>query len=166
MFRYKKDPKVFYIGRTKDFHKRFKDHLSSNLKDRFHKFANSIGWDQFEFSIIEICDLSIQQDRENFYLQKYLPLLNTIFKSNFSEIQSYESLYEILRLRQSKLDSDNKDLHLYVYEYCNNQISTNYLIFSSISASSKEYGIARETISVYLNTYVPYKNLLFLTKKI
>jgi hypothetical protein len=43
MFRYKKDPKVFYIGRTKDFHKRFKDHLSSNLKDRFHKFANSIG---------------------------------------------------------------------------------------------------------------------------
>jgi hypothetical protein len=56
MFRYKKDPKVFYLlffdisryikkklGRTKDFHKRFKDHLSSNLKDRFHKFANSIG---------------------------------------------------------------------------------------------------------------------------
>jgi hypothetical protein len=27
----------------------------------------------------------------------------------------------------------------------------------------KKYGIARETISVYLNTYVPYKNLLFLT---
>ena len=165
IFRYKKDPKVFYIGRTKDFHKRFKDHLSSNLKDRFHKFANSIGWDQFEFSIIEICDLSIQQDREDFYLQKYLPLLNTIFKSNFSEIQSYDSLYEILRLRQSKFDSDNKDLYLYVYEYCNNQISTNYLLFSSISASSKEYAIARETISVYLNTYVPYKNLLFLTDK-
>ena len=43
MFRYKKDPNVFYIGRTKDFHKRFKDHLSSNVKDRFHKFANSNG---------------------------------------------------------------------------------------------------------------------------
>ena len=43
MFRYKKDRKIFYIGRAKDFHKRFKDHLSSNLKDRFHKFANSIG---------------------------------------------------------------------------------------------------------------------------
>jgi hypothetical protein len=84
MFRYKKDPKVFYIGRTKDFHKRFKDHLSSNLKDRFHKFANSICWDTSEFSIMEICDLSIQQDIEDFYLQKYLPLLNTIFKSNFS----------------------------------------------------------------------------------
>lgn len=43
MFRYKKDRKIFYIGRAKDFHIRFKDHLSSNLKDRFHKFANSIG---------------------------------------------------------------------------------------------------------------------------
>lgn len=168
MFRYKKDPKIFYIGRAKDFHKRFKDHLSSNLKDRFHKFANSIGWDQFEFSIIEVCDLSIQQDREDFYLQKYLPLLNTIFKSNFSEIQSYDSLYEILRLRQSNFDSDNKHkgINLYIYEYCNNQISTNYQFFSSINALSKEFGIARETISVYLNTYVPYKNFLFLTNKI
>ena len=139
--------------------------MSSNLKDRFHKFANSIGWDQFEFSIIEICDLSIQQERENYYLQKYLPLLNTIFKSNFSEIQSYDSLYEILKLKRLKFDSDNKykGINLYIYEYCDNQISINYQLFSSISASSKKLGLARETISIYLNTYVPYKNLLFLT---
>lgn len=117
--------------------------------------ANSIGWDLFEFSIIEICDLSIQQDRKDFYLQKYLPLLNTIFKINFSEIQPYDSLYEILGLKQSKFDSDNKDLYVYLYNYCNNQISNNNRILSSISGSSKEYGIARETISVYLNTYVP-----------
>lgn len=32
---------------------------------------------------------------------------------------------------------------------------------------SKNLGIARETISVYLNTYVPYKDFfLFLTNKI
>ena len=168
MFRYKKDRKIFYIGRAKDFHKRFKDHLSSNLKDRFHKFANSIGWDQFEFSIIEICDLSVQQDREDFYLKKYLPLLNTIFKSNYNGIQSYDSLYEILRLKQSKIDSDNKHngINIYIYEYSNNQISTNYQLFSSISTLSKELGIARETISVYLNTYVLFKKFLFLTYKI
>ena len=77
MFRHKKDTSVFYIGRAKNFHKRFKDHLNTDLKDRFHKFANSTGWDNFEFSIIELCDLNNQEDRENFYLQKYLPLLNT-----------------------------------------------------------------------------------------
>lgn len=104
MFRYKKDSTVFYIGRAKDFYKRFKDHVNSELKGRFHKFANSTGWDIFEFSIIELCDLNIQGDRENFYLQKYLPVLNTIFKSNFGNIQSYDSLYDILKIR--KLQSD------------------------------------------------------------
>ena len=41
MFRYKKDPNIFYIGRAKDFYKRCKDNVNSELKDRFHKFANS-----------------------------------------------------------------------------------------------------------------------------
>lgn len=69
----------------------------------------------------------MQQDREDFYLQKYLPLLNTIFKNNFTDIQSYDSLYEILKLIQSKYDSDNKytGITIYTYEFCNNQISAN-----------------------------------------
>ena len=47
MFKYKKDPNVFYIGRAKNFYKRFRDHLNSNLNDRFHKFINSTGWENF-----------------------------------------------------------------------------------------------------------------------
>jgi len=142
--------------------------LNSDLKDRFHKFANSTGWDNFEFSIIELCDLNIQEDRENFYLQKYLPLLNTVFKSNFGQIQSYDSLYEILRLRKLKLNLDKKykGINLYLYEYFNGQVSANYQTFSSISELSKKLSIARETISVYLDTYVPYTNFVFLTNKI
>jgi len=42
-------------------------------------FAKTVGWDKFEFSIIEICDLNLQQEKENCYLQKYLPLLNSIW---------------------------------------------------------------------------------------
>ena len=160
MFRYKKDPNIFYIGRAKDFYKRCKDNVNSELKDRFHKFANSTCWDNFEFSIVEVCDLNIQEDRENFYLQKYLPVLNTIFKSNFGQIQSYVSLYEILRLRKLQLDLGKKyiGINLYLYEYFNGQVSTNYKRFSSINELSKNLGISRETISVYLNTYVPYKD--------
>ena len=101
-------------------------------------------------------------------MQKYLPVLNTIFKSNFGQIQSYDSLYEILRLRKLQLDLDKKyiGINLYLYEYFNGQVSTNYPIFSSINELSKKLGIARETISLYLNTYVPYKDFLFLTNKI
>jgi hypothetical protein len=110
----------------------------------------------------------MQQDREDFYLQKYLPLLNTIFKSNFSDIQSYDSLYEILKLIQSKYDSDDKytGITIYIYESCNNQISPNYKTFSSINASSKKLCIAREKISVYLNTYVAYKKFFFFTNEV
>lgn len=93
-------------------------------------------------------------------MQKYLPVLNTIFKSNFGQIQSYVSLYEILRLRKLQLDLGKKyiGINLYLYEYFNGQVSTNYKRFSSINELSKNLGISRETISVYLNTYVPYKD--------
>jgi hypothetical protein len=43
MFTYKSDPNVYYIGRAKDFQKRFKAHLNTNLKDRFHVFVNAVG---------------------------------------------------------------------------------------------------------------------------
>lgn len=100
MFTFKNNPNIFYIGRAKNFQKRFKSHLNIKLNDRFHTFANTIGWDKFEFSVIEICNLDMQEERENYFLQKYLPLLNTIFKSNLSDTQTYDSLYEVLKLRQ------------------------------------------------------------------
>ena len=108
MFSYKTDPNIYYIVRAKDFHKRLKAHLNINLKDRFHVFANAMGWNKFNFSILEICELDMHQEKENYYLQKYLPLLNTIFISNMSETQTYLSLYETLKLRQSELNLDNK----------------------------------------------------------
>jgi len=108
----------------------------------------------------------MQQERENYYLQKYLPLLNTIFKSNLNNIQTYNSLYEILKLRQlqSKIVyHDNKYLGIsvYLYEYVNGQLGSSCSTFSSLNELSKYLGVARETLSVYLNTYIPYKNSLF-----
>lgn len=50
MFSYKTDPNIYYIGRAKDFQKRLKAHLNVNLRDRFHVFANTMGWDKFNFS--------------------------------------------------------------------------------------------------------------------
>lgn len=66
-------------------------------------------------------------------------MLNTIFKSNFCQILSYYSLYDVLRLRKLKLDLDKKytGIDLYIYEYFNGQVSSNYKIFSSINELSK-----------------------------
>ncbi len=91
--------------------------------------------------------------------------MNTIFKSNLSDTQTYNSLYEILKLRQLELNFDNKykGISVYLYEYLNGQLSTNYTKFDSINKLSQYLGVSRETISIYLNTYVPYKSNLFLT---
>lgn len=52
---------------------------------------------------------------------------------------------------------------VYLYQYVNGELSTNYIAFDSINQLSKYLSISRETISLYLNTYVPYKGNLFLT---
>lgn len=165
IFTYKSDRNIYYIGRANDFQKRFKAHLNTNLKDRFHVFINAVCWDKFEFSVIEICSLDMHRERENYYLQKYLPLLNTIFKSNLSDTQTFDSVYEILKVRQleSSFDNKSKGIFIYLYEYINGQLSTKYITFNSINQLSKYLNISRETISIYLNTYVPYKGYLFLT---
>lgn len=168
MLKYKFDPNIYYIGRAKNFQNRLKSHLKSTITDRFHKFGNLVGWDKFEFSIIEICELNTQQEREDYYLQKYIPVLNTIFKSNLSETQTYESLYDILKLKQTNLDFDNKyiGITIYLYEYIDGHVNLNFKTFASINALSENIGVARETIKVYLNTNVPFKNYIFFTNKI
>ena len=107
----------------------------------------------------------MQQERENYYLEKYLPLLNTIFKSNLSDIQTFDSLYELLKVRQLVSSFENKyqGIYIYLYEYVNGQLTTNCKTFNSINELSNYLGVARETLSIYLNTYVPFRNNLFLT---
>ena len=166
LIQYTDDLSIYYIGRSINFKKRLSIHLKTSVKDKFHLFANLVGWDKFNFTIVEVCDLNAQQERENFYLQKYLPLLNTVFKSNFSDSQIYETLYSKLKAKQQNLDYKNKHIgiFIYVYTYNNDQINNNYTKYDSINTLSKEIYVARDTIKRYLNTNVPYKNYLFYTK--
>lgn len=48
LIQYKYDPKIFYIGRTFNFSKRFRAHILESkkklkLNHKFYKFANSVG---------------------------------------------------------------------------------------------------------------------------
>lgn len=94
--------------------------------------------------------MDLQEKRESFFLQKYLHLLNTIFKSNLGDIQSYDSFYELLKLRQLGLELDNKyqGISVYLYEYVNWKLSTVFKQFTSINELSKYLGVARETLYI------------------
>ena len=105
----------------------------------------------------------MQNERENFYLKEYLPILNTVFKSNFSESLIYDTLYNKLKTKQEEIEfnSEYSGILIYVYNYTNGQINPNFTKYNSLNALSKELNIARDTIKRYLNTNVPYKSNLF-----
>jgi hypothetical protein len=69
--------------------RRFNNHLKADSGSKLHVFLNLVGWEHFNISIIEVCSPEVQGAKENFYLQKYLPLLNTTFSSSFSESLPY-----------------------------------------------------------------------------
>jgi len=85
LIEYKYNPLVYYIGRTTLFKRRINNHIKAETSSKFHVFLNLIGLEHFKFSIVEICSPSEQGKRENYYLQKFLPLLNSTFSSSFSE---------------------------------------------------------------------------------
>jgi len=85
-------PNIFYIGSTGNFYTRFLKHTGPDALvynfDWFHYIGQTCGWDKFNFEILEVWssgsvgeDLKTLRDKENFYLRKYYPLLNSKHKS-------------------------------------------------------------------------------------
>lgn len=67
-----------YIGRTKSFKRRFQQYIydfNNQRIDHINQYLlNSMsfhGFENFAFEIVEICELSVQQDRELYYIEYY-----------------------------------------------------------------------------------------------
>ena len=90
-----------------------------------------------------------------------MPLLNTVFKSKFSESQIYDNLYSQLKQENLELENKFKGINIYVYTYEDEEISKNFLKFDSINNASKDIKITRGQIKTYLNINVPFKKNLF-----
>lgn len=171
LFQYKYDPVVYYIGRTNNFEYRLKSHLKRKLSDKFHVFANIVGWDNFTISIVELCETKDLGIRENYYLQKYLPLLNSTYSSNFSETAIFESLtsrFKTFKLTNTHIlgNSIYSGVSLWVYKLLNTQIDPTFVKYSSFNKACENTGIARQTLTLYLDTNVPTSGLLFFSKPI
>ena len=179
VFQYKHDPLVFYIGRTVKFSNRLRSHIKHRRTDKFHVFANVVGWDNFIIGIVEICGSKEQGIRENYYLQKYLPLLNSTFLSKYSETAIFQTLRSILLSKKQEagssegqaagVDTANAkgrtlDVAVWVYKLCATHIDKTLVKYDSINKAHQGSGSSRETIRMYLDTNVPIKGLLFYTR--
>ena len=163
------NPLVYYIGRTTLFKRRINNHIKGETKSKFHAFLNLVGLEHFKFSIIEITSPSEQGIRENYYLQKFLPLLNTTFSSSFSESSIYMSLTDkLVSLKSTTLtQKSNQPIPIFTYSLCKDKrIIPTYIKYSSIGEASTKEKIAYGTVLLFRDTNVPFRDKLYYTKTI
>ena len=67
-----------YYGRTNDFSVRLKYHFYNGSKQNnfLGLFLRTFGWEYFTITIVEVCPLSEQAKREDYYLSTFHPMLN------------------------------------------------------------------------------------------
>lgn len=163
------NPLIYYIGRTTLFKRRINNHIKAETRSKFHIFLKLVGLEYFKFSIIEICSPGEQGIRENYYLQKFLPILNTTFSSSFSESAIYTGLTEkITSLKSTTLtQKSNQPISIYIYTLCKDKgINPTYVKYNSISETSKMERIAYGTVLLFRDTNVPFRGKLYFTKAI
>lgn len=115
LIEYKYYPNIYYVGRTNSFKKRLYEHFKSESHSKFHLFIRLIGPEHFNVHIIEVCPVPKQGERETYYLQKYIPLLNSVFSSSITEGEIQQTL--LLKLKALRAINKVKDpkLHLFMF---------------------------------------------------
>lgn len=166
LIEYKYDKRIFYIGRTNLFKKRFYEHWKAESSSKFHLFIRLVGIKHFNFHVIEVCSKSQLAVRENYYLINYLPLLNSVFSSKV-ELTVRETLASKLK----KLRGLNKALPCepkrVVYAYGISReggINQKVLLFKNSKEASITLGLPVSGILRYRNTGIPYRSKLFYSR--
>ena len=167
LIEYKHDPLIYYIGRTTLFKRRLNNHLKADSGNKLHMFLKLVGWEHFNVSIIEECTLDMQGARENYYLQEYLPLLNSVFSSSFTEHAINVTLKNKLEALKANISlPSSKSIPLYIYDIDDKGINKEYIFFNSMLEASIALGINIASINQYRNTSIPYRGKLIYTSPI
>jgi hypothetical protein len=124
-----------------------------------------IGWEHFNVHIVEVCDKGKLGERENFFLQNYLPLLNSVFSSSFTEQVINQTLLSKLEGLRYNTNQTYKR-KIYVYEINKGKINPKFTLFNDSIEASDALGFPRTSIFRYKNTSIPYRGKLLYSNKI
>lgn len=70
-----------YIGQSTNIERRHKEHRTRKNEDTlFHDAINEYGFENFYFSVIEICDAKELNDKEVYYIKEY----NTLYPNGYN----------------------------------------------------------------------------------
>lgn len=162
LIEYKYYPNIYYIGRTNLFKKRLFEHSKAESNSKFHLFMRLIGIEHFSIHILEVCPLAKLGERETYYLQKYMPILNSVFSSSITEgVIKQTLLLKLKDLRDTNKAFDSRDTLVYVYEWTEKGINHQATIYNSSNEASRSLAYPISGIGRYKNTSIPYRGKLF-----
>jgi hypothetical protein len=113
MLKCKLDSRLFYIGQSLDLATRFASHFNrtEHESSKLGNILNYLGWENFSVHILEYCNEEDLIQRENYYIEKYLPSLNGKFSSYYSK-KIHRNLRSILKYIQEKTRKDTNDIFI------------------------------------------------------
>lgn len=162
LIEYKYYPNIYYIGRTNQIKKRLYEHSKAESNSKFHLFMRLIGIEHFNIHILEVCAETKLGERETYYLQKYIPILNSVFSSTITEgVIKQTLLLKLKDLRAIKRGKDSKAILVYVYEWTVKGINQQPTIYNSSNEASRSLSYPISGILRYKNTSIPYRGKLF-----
>lgn len=102
MFTNKIDHKS-YIGQSRDIQRRYKEHKTKETENTvFHDAIKYYGFDNFDFEILEECDVSELNDKEIFYIEKlktYEPYgYNQTHGGSFPHTNKLSSIHDVEKI--------------------------------------------------------------------
>jgi hypothetical protein len=163
LIEYKYYPDIFYIGRTNQIKKRLYEHSKAESNSKFNLFMRLTGGiKQFNIHILEVCAETKLGERETYYLQKYIPVLNSVFSSSITEgVIKQTLLLNLKDLRAINRRKDSKSILVYVYELTEKGISHQPTIYNNSREASRDLSYSISDILRYKNTSIPYRGKLF-----
>mgnify|MGYP003498005567 CR=1 FL=1 len=70
-----------YIGQSTNIERRYKEHRTRKCENSlFHDAITEYGFDNFDFSVVEICDIKELNNKEVYYIKEY----NTLFPNGYN----------------------------------------------------------------------------------
>ena len=162
LIEYKYYPNIYYIGRTNLLKKRLFEHSKAESNSKFHLFIRLIGIEHFNIHILEVCPETKLGERETYYLQKYIPILNSVFSSSITEgVIKQTLLLKLKDLRAINRGKDSRVILVYAYEWTEKGINPQPTIYNSTNEASRSLAYPISGLLRYKNTSIPYRGKLF-----
>ena len=147
-----------YIGQAKNIEDRWVGHINSTMNENaknydypLYRAIRKYGLGNFDFKILEECDVSSLDDREVYYIEKFNPYIHNKNSHGYNQTKG-GCCYALGEEVKKKLSLAMKEkCKQGVFNYRKKEVMCENNIFKGIEECSKFYGVKYTTMANWLN---------------